>query len=480
MSKKIIYLPIETIAREFDARMLITHQALSRDYSVITGPKDSILKAAEIIKEGVYFYKSHGAGNFPKEKTSGFKYITLDEEGLVFVDESEYIRNSKPHQLEHLDIVFTWGSYQQKLLINKNPGLKGKIFPVGNTRFDLLRPEFNILYKAKRKKIQKKWGKYVVLNTRFAPGNFSRLYGVTYVESRKHQYKVFIGRNPSKEEVEFIEREAKYYKELFDEYVKMLKVISAEFPELNFILRPHPSEDIINWKKALRSLENVFVIFEGTAIDWIKGALAIIHTGCTTGIEAWALKKPVISYNPNKEQGIEPPLPNKFGFNVEDIGDLCKVLKSMLKKDSIDWSEEQLIIARSYITSIDGDYSFKRFLDVLDNLLEEKESGIERDIYSRLNSIENFKGSLKIRILKILSRYQPLIKKFGKIRIYNFIYDRFNKYPGLFAQYKKFPALRKKDISIRLKIYDQILNNGQLQDYSIKKIATDTFFIFKK
>jgi len=125
--EKIFYLPIETIAREFDARMLLTHEALSRGYSIIIGQRSTVYKAAEVIQDGIYFYKSHGYENFPKskdQKNKVFKYISLDEEGLVFVDDKQYLVQSKPDKLSHLDIVFTWGSYQRNLLVKENPELE--------------------------------------------------------------------------------------------------------------------------------------------------------------------------------------------------------------------------------------------------------------------------------------------------------------------------------------------------------------------
>jgi len=484
---KILYLPIETIARELDARLLLTHKAVDRGYSVVIGEKHNVFKAAEILKNGIYFYKSHGVKNFPKDKNSNekeFKFISLDEEGLVFVDDDEYLRNSKPHELEHLDIVFTWGSYQRNLLVKENPDLEIKTIPVGNPRFDLLRPEFKALYNPLSEKICKKWGKYVLINTRFAAGNFSRLYGCSYVESREHQFITIIGRAPTKiEENHFLEEE-KYNKKMFKQYVEMLRFLSPRFPDIKFILRPHPSEDIINWKESLKDLDNVYVKFEGSAIDWILGAVAVIYTGCTTGIESWALKKPVIAYNPNTEKGIEPPLPNKFGLKITSMEKLYKVLLNVVKgKFKLKTNKEQLKIAKSYIESITVDYSVTRFLDTLDNMLNMKsiESGnINNNIYSELKSMENIKGAIKIRILKLLSKYQPLIKKiFGK-KISDIIYGYFKKYPGLFAQFKKFPELKLNEIKDRLSIYDKILYKGYIHDYVVKKIATDTYLIGKK
>jgi surface carbohydrate biosynthesis protein len=481
--KKILYLPIETIAREFDARMLIAHQALARGYYVITGQKDNVYKAGNIIGEGIYFYKSHGAANFPKNKRVDFRFITLDEEGLVFVDDNEYLRNSKPRELDHLDIVFTWGSYQKGLLVNVNPGLEGKTVAVGNTRFDLLRPEFRSLYGSLSKKLKNRWGNYMIINTRFAPGNFSRLYGCSYVDSRKYQFEAFIGRRPAEDELDFLKKEASYYEELFYQYVDMLKVVSKRFPAINFILRPHPSEDLINWKEALKGLKNVHVIFKGTAVDWILEAICVIHTGCTTGIEAWALKKPVIAYNPNKKTGIEPPLPNKFGLKIDNIDELCRAIDSIIEGRFRQDHDRQLDTAKPFIESITGDYSVTRFMDAVDNIIDEKSiklGKVSESDYSKLERMENIKGTIKIVILKLLSRYQPFIKKvFGK-KIYRIVYGYFDKYPGLFAQFKKFPGLKSKEIKYKLSIYDKIFYKKPTEGYFIKKIATDTYIIGKK
>jgi surface carbohydrate biosynthesis protein len=473
--KKILYLPIETIAREFDARMLIANRALNRGYSVITGQKDNVFMAAKRIGEGVFFYKSHGSNNYPKSKTDKFKYITLDEEGLVFVDDDEYILKAKPHELDHLDIIFTWGRYQKNLLLRENKDLGDRVIPVGNTRFDLLRPEFRFLYENVVVKIKKKWKDYIIINTRFAPGNFSRLYGCSYVESRKHQFEAFIGRKATGDEVDFLEREAAYYNELFQQYTEMLKVVSERFPDINFILRPHPSEDMTNWKEALKGLKNVNVIFEGTAVDWILGSILVIHTGCTTGIEAWALDKPVIAYNPNKKKGIEPPLPNKFGIISRDIENLCKLIDKTLDGQLINKKKEQIDTAKAYIENITGEYSVTRFLDAVDDML--KDEHLENISYSDIDSHEEFKTAVKWKIMKFLSRHQEKINKLAGSRLSGFIYDRFKKYPGLFAQFKKFPGLGAGEIKNRLRTYDMILEKGPVRNYQVKKIATDTYFI---
>jgi len=485
--KRILYLPVETIVREFDARMLLAHMAVNRGYSVVLGEKSSVYKAAEILKNGIYFHKSHGSQYFPVNKRSDnkeFKFVSLDEEGLVFINDDNYIRDSRPFDLEHLDVIFTWGTYQRNLLIKANPGLEHRTLAIGNPRFDLLREEFSSLYKKESERLIKIWGAYILINTRFVAGNFSPLYGCNYLDYRSHQFQTIIGRDLSEDEKDFFSREESYYKKLFKQYLEMLESASSKFPGINFILRPHPSEDILSWKEAIKGLPNVFVLFDGSVIDWIYGALAVIHSGCTTGIEAWLLKKPVIAYNPNNEEDIEPPLPNKFGLRVKNIENLCSTLEEIISGKLIfEESNEQFKIASLYIESISGDYSVTRFLDALDNIYNIDNFNLEpinKSDYLQLSNIETIKRAFKVRILKFLSKYQPVIRKLAGKKITDYIFGLFRKYPGLFAQFKKFPKLAKKDIKYRLAVYDNVFYKKTLNDYFIKKIATDTYLIGKK
>jgi surface carbohydrate biosynthesis protein len=484
--KKLLYLPIETIVREFDARVLLTYLAVNRGYFVIIGEKGNVRKAAETLDSGIYFHKSHSSKYFPCSKDhnkNNFVFVSLDEEGLVFIDDSVYIRDSKPFDLKHLDIIFTWGSYQRNLLIKVNPELESRTIAIGNPRFDLLRKEFKPLYKKAYERLLKKWDKYILINTRFVSGNFSRLYGCNYLDFRINQFKLLFERLPSDREKDFFVKEEIYYKEIFKQYTRMLKGLSSRFPNLNFILRPHPSEDILNWKEALKNLDNVFVEFDGSVVDWILGAVAVIHSGCTTGIEAWALNKPVIVYNPNDEEGLEPQLPNEFGIKIKDTQSLFYILDDIADgRNDDEKRKKQLQIAKPFIESIDGEYSAIRFLDNIDSFCNinsyKMENLTERD-YLKLSKIENMNKVLKIKILKFLSKNQSSINRIMGKKISDSIYGLFKKHIGLFAQFKKFPELRIKQITNRMYSYDKIFNKSYHGEYLIKKIASDTYLIYK-
>jgi len=484
--KKVLFLPIETIARELDAKLLLAYIALSRDYRVVIGQKSNVRKTAEQIGHGTYLYKSHGLKNFPDSHISEkkkFIYVALDEEGLVFQDDKSFLERAMPDKLEHLKLIFTWGSYQRELLIKENPNLGLKIIPVGNPRFDLLRPEFSSFYSKIKKRLNNIWGRYVLINTNFSAGNFSRHYGCTYIEHREHNILANRGRSLFNNERQLLLKKEKYYKKLFKQYKEMLLNISLKFPELKFILRPHPSEDHENWEEALEGLKNVHVIFEGSSVEWIQGALAVIHTGCTTGIESWALKKPVIIFNPNLEFGMEPELPNKFGLILSDIDKLYSTLERINCGTFKNINYDKKELAELFIESIKGEISANRIINALDKLQNDHDNEYdfsEKDFYKKIKRVESIKNKFKIILLKSIKKYQQKINSLPVKRIGTLIDGRIQKYPGLISQFQKFPELRKKSIQDKFFIFDSILKEKNAGKYTIRGIATDTYIINKR
>jgi hypothetical protein len=59
-------------------------------------------------------------------------------------------------------------------------------------------------------------------------------------------------------------------------------------------LRPHPSEKVEAWRAWLGEHSGIEIVREGSAVPWILASKVLLHTNCTTGVEAIALDKPAI------------------------------------------------------------------------------------------------------------------------------------------------------------------------------------------
>jgi hypothetical protein len=64
------------------------------------------------------------------------------------------------------------------------------------------------------------------------------------------------------------------------------------------VLRPHPSEDPGYYEAALAPFANVVVIREGSVLKWIRAADLVVHSNCTTGIEAILAGRPAVNFLP--------------------------------------------------------------------------------------------------------------------------------------------------------------------------------------
>lgn len=480
MKTRILFLPIETIARELDGKLLLAHRALARGYKVIIGRKSDTKKAAENLGYGIYMYKDHNFHPFPNalgNDKKEFKYVALDEEGLVFNDNEAYLKRAMPHNVEHLDLIFTWGNYQKNLLIKENPELLKKTIAVGNPRFDLLRSNFKVLREGKTNSLIEQWGSYVIVNTNFAAGNLSHYYNCSYIKKQERSALKYLGRPLSDKERSFYQGKEVYYKNLFFSYIEMLEELSSRFPFIQFILRPHPSEDIENWRKNVEGLNNVHVVFEGSATEWMQGALAVIHTGCTTGIEGRTLQKPVFSYNPNPDYRHQSFLPDKFGYKVEDIETLCILLSNVVNNSNSFVKEQynkQLGEAKQWIENITGPLAAERILDSLDNIFDRssnrnyKKEDMDCIKYKMTNKNKQFiKNDTKSFIKIVKKTVGFFIKKLYRS-------DRKKS-----ASTQKFTSIKPHDIESKLAIFDSIFSGEGKANYIIDRISESTFLIRK-
>ncbi len=110
-----LILPIETKVRELDGKLLLAAIAAERGWAVALGPTESIV-AATIGVQGVVLEKDGYFGNprigpFLK---AGNHVCALDEEGLVYLNSSDYYRRRLDEaNLRRLNLAFVWGENQK-------------------------------------------------------------------------------------------------------------------------------------------------------------------------------------------------------------------------------------------------------------------------------------------------------------------------------------------------------------------------------
>lgn len=308
---KFVYIPIEIKNREFMAKVLLSLFLAKSGYGVIVGKSTEVEKLAYFGPKGAYIGTSIVEQHkkiFKRLKFLGHTIIALDEEGLVYYNKENFIKNRvNTETLDIIDVFLAWGSHHLDLIKLKYSKINNKVFSVGNVRMELLKKNYRVLFEEEARKIQKKYGNYILINTNFAA--FNHYKGLeAYYKGLKNLIKL------DEESIALTKDKIEHQKKVFNHFVKLAIALKKQRPNVNIIIRPHPSESILTWEKALKN-QDIKILHEGSSISWIIGASCVIQQNCTTAIEATCLNTPVFSYIPDYDERFDSGIPNKIASN---------------------------------------------------------------------------------------------------------------------------------------------------------------------
>ena len=339
---KIIYIHIEITAREYYSKLLLSYFAAKEGYTVILG---DIIRFFQhnTSNKGIFHFKDIAPSSlnlqlFKKLKKKGFQITSIDEEGGIEYKNFDSKKSNSFQKLRFsnqtlnlVDKVFTWGIFDYNSLVKEYKNFKNKIINTGNSRYDFCNPKLNFFFDQKKFFSERKIKKpiLIVSDLGFAMSQkpiwdqFQILRDAYFQEDDLNSY-----------EFELYENYAN--KTLFlGEFVKLIRKLVKNFPDEQFILRPHPTESVSAWKKIVGNYQNLKIINDKTSIHWIRKSKLMIHNSCYTSIEAALLKKPIISFCPENCVNFRKYFTSKIGIQTKDFLEVKKNLENFLKSEKI-------------------------------------------------------------------------------------------------------------------------------------------------
>ena len=404
MLKKTIYLVIELKVREFVAKLLFSYFAVKRGYRVYLGSREKIIDLVNKKKDkgGIFFYK---AGlQVDKTKLISFKinnHIVLDEEITGGLNKDRYLRSTKSFFPETKKYIHGYFYINKKVSsIVKKTIKQDNVYGFGWPRVDLYRKPFSDIYQEKVIQIKKKYGKFYLFmsDLGFITKNYKE-YALEYFpwggnKVDKEYYK------------EFALTKAKNSFEEFQTLVPFFKTITSRTNDPKILIRGHPAENLEEWKKNIKNSKNlIFLQPRDDPQPWIMAAEGVLHRGCSTSLQAYALNKK-IGYIKLKKK-IDKRLIKRFPYNLS--------YKIKSKKDFIDWTRikkyNDLSKIKNELNLSQGKYSCELILDKIDTFKVDKENNHKKIINrvtpkDKLNFYSNkikqllFFYLVKLRLLK--------------------------------------------------------------------------------
>jgi surface carbohydrate biosynthesis protein len=311
-----LLLPVEVKARGLEGRVFLGAHAVARGWKVVVGRKNRLNGAVRDLPRGLYFDKSIQSlalGQIRYIRALGNTYAAIDEEGLVHEGgAAAYVKRRFNHDtLAETRAFCCWGDAQAEVVRDAQPDLADRVVVTGNPRVDLWRPEMHALHRRAVDEIRADVGRFVLV-----PSNFANVIGADGPE-RTARFGEITGHYGDPAERARFARYLGLRSGILDRLGPALVTLARSLPDgHSVVVRPHPSEDHAHWERLAADEPRIVVRFEGPLTPWLLAADCVVHSNCTSGVEAAVAGVPAIAYAPLDEHDF-PMLPNQVSQVVE-------------------------------------------------------------------------------------------------------------------------------------------------------------------
>jgi surface carbohydrate biosynthesis protein len=380
-NKPTLLIPVEIQTRELEAKLLLACVAARRGFPSIIGPRREMHFHIPSFPKSIYLSKSTtDASNkvFRKLEKLGCKIVVWDEEALIALPPKFYFRHRlSSDALVYISHLFAWGEENAELWRNY-PEMPADI-PIhvtGNPRGDLLRPELRGYYQKEVETLRQAYGDFILINTNF------NLINAYYPEMNT----LMPAANPGEQPI--LTRSAKsmglsrdyavglseYKRSILEEFQRLIPDLEKTFPHYAIVVRPHPAENPKIYQNIAAKCKRVHVENKGNVVPWLLAAKALLHNGCTTGVEAYAMGVPSLTYRARVNEEFDHDfheLGNQLShqcFNFEELQEtLDKIFSGRL--GVVDGDDRRALMDHHLASQV-GPLACEKIVDVLEKMVE--------------------------------------------------------------------------------------------------------------
>jgi len=457
--KATLLIPVELQVRELDAKLLLACIAARRGFPSVIGPRREMHFHIPSFPKSIYLSKSLTSGSksvFRMLSRLGHKIVAWDEEALVHLPPEAYFKHRlSPAAIKYVSLLFAWGKDNVELWRQYPeipPGLP--IHITGNPRGDLLRPETRSLYDHDVEKIRQAHDDFILINTNFNQVNayypdMNLIKPPAGSEEEPELGRRAIGMGMNREYAEGLTR---HKQAIFKDFQRLIPILDQTLTDHTIIIRPHPAENQEVYHNIASTCKRVSVTNEGNVVPWLIAAKALIHNGCTTGVEAYALGLPTITYRASKNEYYDNAfhrLPNQLSHECLDHEQIQETLANILEgKLGHANSDERKKIMEHHLAAMNGPLACDRMVDIFEEISSQQQTAPAPALKDRLVS----------RFWATRRRLKKRIKGFKANMSHNKADFLVHRYPGVC----------KEDLQRRLAQFQQAL--GDRTELKVEKI----------
>jgi surface carbohydrate biosynthesis protein len=467
-NKSTLLIPVELQVRELEPKLLLACVAATRGFKAMVGPRREMHFYLHSFPKSIYLSKSttNASKNvFRNLERLGSKIAVWDEEALVALPPTLYFRHRlSPLSMRYVSHLFAWGE-QNAELWRQYPNLPDGI-PIhitGNPRGDLLRRELRGYYENDVQALRRSFGDFILVNTNF---NLINAYhpdmNLLMPSPNPGEGPILSRRSESLGlDREYAEGFTAYKQSILKSFEEMVPALARAFPDYTIVVRPHPAENQVIYQRLANTEGRVCVINKGNVVPWLLASKALIHNGCTTGIEAYALDTPALAYRRSVHEKYDRDfhqLPNKLSHECFSFAELESTLQRILAGQlGVADGDERTALMKRNLAAQNGPLACERIIDVLEKIVAEMSQAPEPRTLDKLKSRV---WANRRRLKKHLRGYRP-----------NMSHNR----PDFLKH--RYPTIVLEEMRRRVSRFQQLL--GYDEELKVEQFASQFFLISK-
>jgi hypothetical protein len=272
----------------------------------------------------------------------------------------------------------------------------------------MLRPEMQPFYEDEVQALRNRYGKFILINTNF---NHVNAFGPDmnlFQPVKKPGETARFGRAARGMNREYAEGLWDHKHAVFKDFQQLIPKLDQVFPDVNIVIRPHPTERHDVYHEIAARCSRVRVTNEGNVVPWLMATEAVLHNGCTTGLEAFVLGVPAISYRATINEDFDNGfyrLPNAVSHQCFDFDQLQDMLQRILagRLGAADGNERRALL-KGYMAGLDGPLACERMVAVLDKM---SQIPSDNDNDSLLTQLERWMLGKGLRLVRGIKSSLP-------------------------------------------------------------------------
>jgi len=408
-----LIIPVENQVREFDPKLLLACVAARRGFAAVIGSRPEVDFRIASFPRGIYLCKSMTVRSlkmFRIMRRLGHEIVTWDEEALVHLPPEVYFsRRLSDVAIRYVSHLFAWGQDNADLW-RQYPQLPPQmpIHVTGNPRGDLLRPEMHPIYAEEVEALRNAHGDFILINTNFNHVNAFYPGQNLFQPVKNSAEEPRFGRAARGMSREYAEGLRSHKQANFENFKKLIPKLEHAFPEHTIIVRPHPNENHDIYRQIASRCQRVRVTNEGNVIPWLLATRVLVHNCCTTGVEAYAMGVPAVTYRVTVNEVYDDGfyrLPNRLSHQAFDFEELQQTLARIFAGElGPAGGDERKALFERYLAAQEGPLACERIVDVVYDLVRNGGKLPDPGLASRLSG---WFGASRRRLVKWLNTFIP-------------------------------------------------------------------------